>query len=235
MSRVEGKGTSGVLRAPASLADQVYDAIVDEICDGRLAPGTHLVQEGLAARFGTSRQPIQQAMARLKADAMVEEAGRRGLFVMPIDPGRMRNHYGVRAALDGRAARTAARRVAGGEGPGPSLERRGRAVLEAGRAAIDAGDVAGQVRRDVAFHALVYEASGNPLLAVAAEPHWRYLRRAMGDVLRRVERPEAIWGQHEAILEAVLGGDATAAERLATEHVEAAAERLSAVLEGGGR
>lgn len=233
MSRAAKGGAAGVLRAPSSLADQIYDAIVDEICDGRLAPGTHLVQEGLAERFGTSRQPIQQAMGRLKADAMVEEAGRRGLFVMPIDPGRMRDHYGVRAALDGWAARAAAGRIACDRRLGPSLEQRGRSILEAGRVAVEADDVAGQVRQDAAFHALVYEASDNPLVAVAAEPHWRYLRRAMGDVLRRAECPDEIWRQHEAILNALCRGDA-AAERLAVDHAESAAARLTAVLEGDG-
>ncbi len=54
-----------VLQTAPSLTEQVYDAIVDEISDGRLAPGMHLVQEQLARRLGVSRQPVQQAMARL--------------------------------------------------------------------------------------------------------------------------------------------------------------------------
>ncbi len=99
-----------MLKNNPSLTDQVYNAIVDEICDGRVEPGTHFVQARLAERYGISRQPIQQAMARLKADGMVEELGRRGLFVAPLDPVRMRDHYGVRAALDGWPARTAAQR-----------------------------------------------------------------------------------------------------------------------------
>jgi DNA-binding transcriptional MocR family regulator len=55
-----------MLQTARSLVDQVYDAIVDDICGGRLEAGTHLVQERLAERFGISRQPIQHAMARLK-------------------------------------------------------------------------------------------------------------------------------------------------------------------------
>ena len=219
-----------MLRTAPSLSDQIYDAIVDQICDGRLAPGTHLVQEKLAAAFDVSRQPIQQAMNRLKADGLIEELGRRGLFVTALDAGRMRDHYGIRAALDGWAARTAAGRVAADANLKASVAERGRAILAAGEQAVAEGDTAAQVRCDTDFHALIYGASGNRMVATTAEPHWRFLRRAMGDVLRRAEAPESIWRQHAEILEAVLYGDGDAAERLALSHVDHAAARLAAVL-----
>lgn len=218
-----------MLRTVPSLADQIHDAILDEICEGRLAPGAHLVQEALAERFGVSRQPVQQAMARLKADGLVEEVGRRGLHVSQLDPRRMRDHYGVRAALDGWAARTAAARMVDPELRASIVERAG-AVLHGGRDAVARGDVAEQVRCDDRFHFLIYAASGNPLVAASAEPHWRFLRRAMGDVLRRAEAPGEIWRQHEDIFDAVAQGDGSAAERLAVAHVERAAERLEAAL-----
>lgn len=219
-----------MLQTAPSLTDQIYDAIVNEICDGRLEPGVHLVQENLAKRFGVSRQPIQQAMARLKADGMAEEAGKRGLFVAALDLARMRQHYGVRAALDGWAARTAAQRIALDPGLREQVEARGRAVLEAGNAAVASVDLVAQVYHDKAFHVLIYDATGNALIGTTAEAHWRFLRRAMCDVLRAVESPDTIWRQHEAILGAVLAGDAEAAERLALVHVEHAADRLAEVM-----
>lgn len=219
-----------MLKTAPSLTDQIYDAILDEICDGRLAPGAHLVQENLAARFGVSRQPIQQAMARLKADGMVEEAGRRGLYVTDIDPQRMRDHYGVRTALDGWAAKTATARVAGSAPAKGLFENRGEEIFARAKRAVATGDTAELVRLDDGFHFLIYEASGNPLLASSAEPHWRFLRRAMGDVLRKAETPEEIWRQHRAIFDAVLAGDAAGAERLAVDHVERAAVLLEEAL-----
>jgi len=220
-----------VLQTAPSLTDQIYDAVVDEICDGRLAPGEHLVQESLARRFGVSRQPVQQAMARLKADGMVEEAGRRGLFVAALDLARMRQHYGVRAALDCWSAWTAAERMAGNPSLAGEIRGRGLAILDAGDAAVTAGNTVEQVRCDRAFHVLIHDATGNPLIARTAEPHWRFLRRAMGDVLRRAERPETVWSQHRAILAAVLAGDGANAQRLALVHVEQAAERLARALD----
>ena len=95
-----------------------------------------------------------------------------------------------------------------------AFEKQARAILAAGRKAVNKGDVPEMVRQDEAFHRLFYETSGNPLLAQTAEPHWRFLRRVMGDVLRHAEPPHDIWDQHEAIVEAVLEGRCSAAANL---------------------
>ncbi|MHB2167646.1 GntR family transcriptional regulator [Alsobacter sp. R-9] len=219
-----------LLPAQPSLTQQVYDVIVDAICDGSLKPGAHLVQEQLAAQFGVSRQPIQQVMALLKADGMVEEIGRRGLQVTPLDLDLMRHHYDIRAALDGLAARRAAAQVRDNPSAAAAIGAEGRALLRRGQAAVEAGDVGGQVRADAEFHGLIYRASGNPLLARTAEPHWRFLRRAMGEVLRLGEAPAEIWRQHADILAAIVSGESIRAERLAVEHDVTAAEALSAAL-----
>lgn len=215
-----------------SLTDQVYDAVLDEIAEGRLAPGTHIVQEQLALRLGVSRQPVQQAMARLRADGLLEELGRRGLFVAPLDPARMLQHYGVRAALDGYAARIAARRLGADPALAAAARHEGQAILAAADAAVATGAIAEQIRLDSALHAAIYAWSGNPMIATTAEPHWRFLRRAMGNVLRQAEPPRTIWRQHAGILAAILAADAAQAERLALAHVEQAAERLAAALAG---
>lgn len=221
-----------LLPSQPSLTQQVYDAIVDEICGGALRAGAHLVQEQLAAQFGVSRQPIQQAMALLKADGLVEEIGRRGLRVTPLDLELMRHHYDIRAALDGLAARMAALRARDVPGAAAEMAARGRVILQRGEAAVDAGDVGDQVRADAAFHGLVYEGSGNSLLARTAEPHWRFLRRAMGEVLRYAEAPREIWRQHAEILAAVVEGDPALAEKRAVEHDILAAETLYRALAG---
>lgn len=212
--------------APPSLTQQVYDAIVDEICGGALKAGSHLVQEQLASQFGVSRQPIQQAMALLKADGMVEELGKRGLHVTPLDLDLVRHHYDIRAALDGYAARAAAGQARANADLAAGLATRGRVILERGEAAIAAGDVAEQVRADAEFHGLIYDASGNPLLARTAEPHWRFLRRAMGEVLRFGQPPREIWRQHAEILAAIVAGEPSVAERRAVDHDVRAADAL---------
>ncbi|MCG6884826.1 MAG: GntR family transcriptional regulator [Silicimonas sp.] len=220
------------IKVQPSLTEQVYEAIADEICNGNLPSGSHLVQEQLALRLGVSRQPVQQAMALLKADGMVEDTGKRGLSVTPLDRNLMRHHYGVRAALDGLAARMAATRCREASEVAKVFAQRARTILNAGETAVEKRDVAEQVRQDVALHDLVYEVSGNPLLARTAEPHWRFLRRAMGEVLRRENLPGETWRQHAGIVEAIAAGDSARAEALMVEHDLTAATKLYRALEG---
>ena len=68
------------------------------------------------------------------------------------------------------------------------------------------------------------------LEAEGLEPHWRFLRRAMGDVLRHAELPGDIWRQHAEILEAVIAGDPSRAEALIVAHDLEAAEALRSAL-----
>ena len=215
------------IRSTPALADQVYQAILDDICSGGLTPGTHLKQEQLAERLGVSRQPVQQAMALLKADGLVEEVGRRGLRVSELDVETMHHHYEVRALFDGLAARNTALRIAKDTNLRGAFQTQVRSILDAGAMAVNNGVVPEMIRQDELLHKLFYEFSGNPLLAATAEPHWRYLRRVMGDVLREAEPPHDIWDQHEAIVNATLDGKPATAEKLMSEHARRAAELLA--------
>ncbi len=210
-----------------SLVDQAYEAILGEIADGTLAPNTHLIQEVLAARYGVSRHPIQQAMLLLKNDGIVQDVGRRGLVVAPLDLRMMRDRYQVRAALDALAARLAAQCCAASPESAAHTRRDGERIVEAGFKAVAAGAIKPMIALDVAFHAFVYTASGNPMIGPTAEVHWRFLRRVMGEVLRKSEPPPSIWQQHREILEAIVAGDAEGAEARILSHIHSAAGRLA--------
>lgn len=220
----------GIIQTVPGLAEQVYQAILDEICDGILSPGALLIQEQLAERFGVSRQPIQQAVALLRADGLVENAGKRGVRVTPLDVTMMQHHYEIRATLDGLAARRAAQRANQDPAVARDVEQRGRVIIDAGVGAVVDGAPRDQIRHDEAFHTLIYELSGNPLLPRTAEPHWRFLRRVMGEVLRRAEPASTIWQQHADILVAIVAGDIALAEERATAHIRVAAETLADAL-----
>jgi len=216
------------LAAPPDLAQRVYDALSDAIGSGALAPGERVTQEGLAERFGVSRQPVLQALLLLKRQGLIVDAGRKGVMVAPLDPAHVRRLYEVRAALDGAACRLAAVRM------DEAQRARGRALLVAGDRAVRSGDAAALVAADVDFHLFLYEASGNPLFAETAAPHWRHMRRVMGAMLRGREAYETVWREHAAILAALIEGDGERAAALAMAHAHDAAERLAAPFESQG-
>ena len=68
-----------------NLVKQVRDAILAEISSGALAPGDRIIQEQIAQALGVSRQPVQQALALLRDQGVLQDAPGRGLLVAPLD------------------------------------------------------------------------------------------------------------------------------------------------------
>jgi len=207
------------VQAQPTLVEQVVNAIVSEIVEGDLPANSRLIQDDLARAYGVSRQPVQQALLLLRDRGMVKEAPGRGLIVSPLDVGFVRNLYEIRAMLDGLAARLAAER-------GDERARlEGPAYLDLGRAAVRSGSLNEQIEADMRFHAFINELSGNPLIGETTAPHWPYLRRVMGEVLRDdVQMPQSILNEHVAILDAVIAGDGARAETLSRDHISRAAK-----------
>jgi DNA-binding GntR family transcriptional regulator len=210
------------LQLQPDLAEQAYDQILAAICEGDLAPGARVTQEALAARLNVSRQPIMQALLLLKREGFLCEAGRRGLMVAPLDRAYVENLYEIRAALDGVAARGAARDSAA------AARRSGPTLIAAGRSAVAGRDLKRLVAADVEFHRFLYELSGNPLLAETASLHLRHIRRIMAQYLSHGARLDKVWDEHAAILKKVIAGDEEGAERLARRHAEDSARHIVA-------
>jgi DNA-binding GntR family transcriptional regulator len=218
------------------LVEQVYDRLLEAICNRLLPPGTRIAQEDLAERLGVSRQPVSHALQLLKQQGLVRDAGGRGLVVAPIDADYVHALYEVRAALDAIAAARAARRVAAterrGGGHGERLAR-ARAIVERGQAAAAAGDKAAMADADLAFHGIVNDLSGNPVIAEIARQQWGHIRRAIDVVLDDPALHARVWDEHAAILDAIAAGDAPCAERLAREHATRAGNETRQRLDGG--
>jgi DNA-binding GntR family transcriptional regulator len=202
-----------------TLVEQVVNAIISEIIDGDLPANARLIQDELARAYGVSRQPVQQALLLLRDRGMVREAPGRGLIVSPLDIDFVRNLYEVRAMLDGLAARLAAER--GSE----RAKNEGQAFLDAGQAAVESGSLNQQIEADMRFHAFINELAGNALIGETTAPHWPYLRRVMGEVLRDdAQMPQTILGEHVAILDAIIARNGSEAERLSRDHIARAAK-----------
>ena len=208
------------IESTPDLVDQVYRNLLDAISDGSLAPGTRITQEDIAEQLAVSRQPVLQALRLLKKDGFVLDAPGRGVLVAPLDVGELVQIYQVRSALDALAARLAAQ----------SRSQLDPQLIRQGRKAARGHDVKAMMAADAQFHAAIYAASGNPLIAQSAQLHWHHIRRAMGAVLQVSTMRESIWDEHEAIAEAIAAGNADRAETLIREHGEEAGQNLAKLL-----
>lgn len=212
------------LAAQPKLVEQVFEAILAEIIEGRLAAGERVIQEQIAHDLGVSRQPVQQALLLMRRQGVLSDAPGRGLIVAPLDLDLVQSMYEVRSVLEGLAFRLAAER-------NPERARaEGPALIRNGREAVRSRSVAALIEADRRFHDFIGELSGNPMITPALQTQWTSTQRVMGEVLLREEKPRDIWDQHEALLEAVTAGRGATAEKLARQHVMQAANFMVARL-----
>src|ERR1700689_1643328 len=118
-----------------SLPALVQVEIEGLILQGELAIGQHLNESELAARFGTSRGPIREALRALEESRLVRSEKNRGVFVREISVAEADEIYDVREALDQLIGQRVAERVT------PEQLRELDAVLEEMDGATDKQDV----------------------------------------------------------------------------------------------
>ena len=213
-----------------ALIDQVHDKLLSAIADGTLPAGQKLTQESVAVMLGVSRQPVSHALQVLKRRGFLIEHGKRGLQVAPLDGRRIRDLYLVREALDGLSARLAALRIKAGEAT-EDERNAATATLAAGRKLGARTPLARLIEADVAFHSAIHALSGNGAIVETVADQWPHFKRSMGLVLSVSGAQARYWHEHAEILEAILAGDARAAEENARLHTAAAGEATAQQLE----
>ena len=163
----------------------------------------------------------------LRAEGLLTEEPRRGTFVVSITPQDVRDIYGLRAAVEGAAARLLCQ----------AQDADAIAALDAAAEAISqaaaTGDAVEVARADLAFHEALCALSGNVRLL---ETFRRYVPVLRG-LLRLDERVmpsiEDVADQHRPVVAAIRAGDEAEAVRLVTAHCEDAGALLANLLERG--
>lgn len=68
-----------------SASDRVADAILQDIRNGRLVPGQHLLEPELTSRLGISRGSLREALKHLAAAGIVTLSRFRGAYIATLD------------------------------------------------------------------------------------------------------------------------------------------------------
>jgi len=220
----EPSATLRPLQAPRSLAEDAADRIREQILAGGFKQGEHLVEAKIAEQLNISRGPVREAFKLLRAEGLLKEEPRRGTFVVSLTAHDVREIYGLRAALEGRAGRMIAR------SKDPAVLARLRVLADEINGAVDAGDAVAASRADLAFHEGLCELCGNSRIHevfMRYVPTLRGLLRLDEQVLRSLDE---ISRQHRPLVEAIEAGDEETAARLLNEHAEHAGGLIAGVL-----
>lgn len=208
-------------------ADAATTALFNGIVDGTVAPGSHLRLAELADQFGLSMMPVREALRRLEHLGLVEVEAHRGAFVRELSLDDVRATYEARFLLEGEAASLAARHFTA------QAAQTAQEALETRARHLDSGSL--QSARDAheLFHFTIYEAAGNPWLLRAIMPPWRNAERYRLESMRRPDMSAQRAKEHEAMLAAVIDGDADAARSRTIEHLRASLALIESIYTAG--
>ncbi len=95
------------VRAAASAADLIFEALREAIFTGELKAGEHLRQDALAEMFNTSRIPVREALSRLEQQGLVTTERFRGTTVSSLSADEVKEIFEFRALLEGEVIRYA--------------------------------------------------------------------------------------------------------------------------------
>jgi len=203
--------------------DIVYTQLYDEIVSGRHLPGERLDLNEIAARYGTSRTPVREAMWRLESDGLITAAPHKGFVVSKLPVEEIEELYRIRAVLEGLAARLAAGRLSSEEVD--ALNTR----VEEMQSELDKGHDHVITTLNLPFHDIIFTAAQSPLLHRYISTLYASTARYRGLTTTWPGRAEEIVREHRAIAAAVIAGQAEEAERIARLHQENNARTVIAV------
>ncbi|MCG6891737.1 MAG: GntR family transcriptional regulator [Gammaproteobacteria bacterium] len=211
-----------------TLARRSFDSIKADIISGQLAQGTKIVESDLALKYGISRGPLREAIHRLEQIKLIVRVPHAGSRVITLDIKMMQDIYSAREALEGMAARLAARLMTDNEIAALSalLDQHADTIIQT------EGKAYFQREGDIDFHFRI---------AVASQNHW-ILENLHGELYQLIRmcrhqsgqfpaRAHTALDQHRQIAEAIARRDEELAELLMRRHISGAWEIVKKILE----
>jgi DNA-binding GntR family transcriptional regulator len=200
----------------------IVQSLLTEVFQGQLRAGQRLVAQELAGRFGVSQTPIREALIELAGIGIVDLLPNRGAVVRRVTAKEVRDILQVRRVLECQATRSACGRIDLGELHALADDLRRLMAVSAE----SLGDFIQKARGvDSRLHDLIANSCGNEFLAKELN-RLKILFRAFRDITyrRREERNDyrrlaEETGEHLAIVEGLLAGDAQEAAQAMARHI----------------
>jgi DNA-binding GntR family transcriptional regulator len=213
---------SAVSPTPSSTArllrETVYDELRADMLSCRLAPGTEIRENELAARFGVSKSPVRDALMRLERENLVITLPRQGYRVAPVSVSDVQDMFHLRCALERACMERVVERATDEQ----------LAELEAFRHFKATAWDGGFVAYNRAFHQTLSGLSGNARLHAQLSDLIDQMDRAVQLSVSSLKKgnPQALVDEHNEIIDALQARQLTGAQRLVSRHVQSAGKRV---------
>ena len=203
----------------ASLADQVFEKLENDIIQGIYPKGEILTELKLVEQLGVSRTPIREALRRLEQERLIADAG-KGSRVLGITEDDLLDIMNIRERIEGLAAYYAT----------INMTDEGRAelshIVDLQEFYFNKNDPDHLRQVDDEFHDAICRLSKRTVITDTLIPLHRKTRRYRRISMDDWARTEFTMQEHRAIYEAIISGNADLACELTTKHIENAKEHM---------
>ncbi|MCR4895908.1 MAG: GntR family transcriptional regulator [Lachnospiraceae bacterium] len=203
-----------------SLRGRVFHRLREDILNGKYAVGSELREVTIGEELGVSRTPVREAFRQLELEGLIQIIPNKGAYVVGITDSDVRDIYMIRARLEGLAAAWATTNITKEQ-----LEEMEENVYLA-EFHVKKGHLEQIFDLDNRFHEILYEAAGSKILEHQLKDFHQYVLRVRKQTLSSANRGSESNKEHAAILDAIRGGNAEEAERLAHQHIINAYENM---------
>jgi DNA-binding GntR family transcriptional regulator len=215
------------LASPPSSSTQastVYDRLREDLLSGRLEPGRKLQMRFLTDLYQTSQTPLREALNRLSADGLVDCREQRGFYVAEISRSELAELTKTRCWVESLALREsmAASTPQWEEQLLLAQHRLGRTPRSLNAEHFEDNPEWERLHR-IYHRTLIGNCGSQSLIAFCgqlADQLYRYRRLS----IRKAFPSRHVTDEHQAIMTAVLSGDADRAVELLTAHYRQTAE-----------
>jgi len=197
----------------ASLADQVFEKLEDDIVYGIYKRGEILTELKLAEALGVSRTPIREALRRLAQERLIEDTG-KGSLVLGITKVDLMDIMDIRQSVEGLASFYAALNIT--EEGKEALTH----LLDLQEFYTSKNDVVRLQNIDDEFHAAICRISKRTVINDTLIPLHRKTRLYRKLAMEDKNRSPKTLREHRGIYEAILAGNGELARELTGKHIE---------------
>jgi DNA-binding GntR family transcriptional regulator len=195
-------------------ADKTFLQLRVDIVEGAIPPGSKLSETELSTKYQVSRAVIREAINRLESCHLVERKANVGARIVSLTPQGLIQLYQVREALEGMAARLAAKNMSDQEIADLT------ALLDNHFQTVKGGESYYQEAGDLDFHYRIILGSKNQhLIEVLVNGIYHLIRMYRVQFGMAGPRVTTAFDEHKHVVQAIANRDEELAEMLMRRHI----------------
>ena len=196
------------------IRDSVFSILRNAILDKKLEPGQRLVERNIAEQMGISRTPVREAINKLILERLVTHIPRKGVVVSGFTKADIVEILAIRTSLEALICSIAAKKIK------PRELKRLESLAKQISDEHGKGNLKKSNQLNDKFHEIIYRTAESPRVYDFLNTLHEYITKFTQVAYSKPGRPEEVWVEHNAIIDALRRHDSAEAETVAKTHAD---------------